>query len=274
MRDSAVTTLSPTVLEKLAQYDSCTICNVIELCNHRPRNAGYLSAGIRAVYPELPPMVGYAVTAVFRSSTAIGPGERTCSLLEQIESWQKVPAPRVLVIQDLDDPPDGAVYGEIVASTARAFGCVGLVTNGYARDIQQVRSLGFPCFATGVSVSHSYCRIVSVNVPVSVGGNLISPGDLLHGDANGVTTIPLDLAERVAAACPELVEIENILIHAAREPGLTQARYGEVMKVFLERHNALARALSAQATHDGLAERGAPDGKARPSEGADARLGV
>jgi regulator of RNase E activity RraA len=239
---------TPDILKRLAEHDSCTICNVIELCNHCPRNTGYLSASIRAIYPELPPMVGYAVTAVFRSATQIAPGEKAHNLIEQIASWQAVPEPRVLVIQDIDDPPDGAVYGEVVATTAKAFGCVGLVTNGYARDLLQVRSLAFPCFAGGVCVSHSYCRIVAVGVPVTIGGAIVRPGDLLHGDANGVTTIPLELAERVADGCAELVANENILINAAREPGITLERYRELVRSFAEKQDALSRRLCGRDT--------------------------
>lgn len=239
-------TLDPSVLKTLAAYDSCTICNVIELCNHRPRNTGYMSAAIRSIYPELPPMVGYAVTATFRSSTSIAPGEKPHSLLDQIAAWQKVPAPRVLVIQDVDDPPDGAVYGEIVATVAKAFGCVGLVTNGYARDILQVRPLEFACFASGVSVSHSYCRTLSVGTPVTVGGVVVQPGDLLHGDANGVTTIPLEIAERVAAACAGLVDAENFIINAAKEPGLTPERFAEQLEAFLKLHDNVAKQLSGR----------------------------
>ena len=75
-------------------------------------------------------------------------------LADQVAGFDAVPAPRVMVIQDLDDPPAAAVYGEVMASTYQAFGCVGLVTNGFARDILQVRELKFPCFASGVCVSH------------------------------------------------------------------------------------------------------------------------
>jgi 4-hydroxy-4-methyl-2-oxoglutarate aldolase len=228
---------SKAVLERLAQYDSCTICNVIELCSVRSRTAGYLSASIRAVYPELPPMVGYAVTATFRSASPTDGSSRGYALTEQIASWQGVPEPRVLVIQDVDDRPEGAVYGEVVASTARAFGCAGLVTNGYARDIHQVRALCFPCFASGVCVSHAYCRIVSIGEPVTLGGVAIAPGDLLHGDANGVTTIPLAWAERI-------VENENVLIDATRQPGLTPERFEELSQLFAKRQAALAAKLS------------------------------
>jgi regulator of RNase E activity RraA len=234
------------VIETLGQYDSPTICNVIELCNYQPRNTGYMRPEIEAVYPELPPMVGYAVTATFRSATACPPDQKPLGMLEQVRAWQQVPAPRVLVVQDIDETADGAVYGEIVATVLKAFGFAGLVTNGYARDVLQLAPLKFPCFARGRSVSHSYCRWLSVNQPVEVGGLKIQAGDLIHGDANGVTTIPLDIAERVAQGCGPLVEAENILIDGAKEPGLTMERFAQLMETFVKKHESVSRQLSGQ----------------------------
>ena len=57
-------------LELLRKYDTPTVCNVVELYDLRPRTAGYTDLRIRACYPKLPPMVGYASTATFRSSAA------------------------------------------------------------------------------------------------------------------------------------------------------------------------------------------------------------
>jgi regulator of RNase E activity RraA len=239
--------VSPEVLRTLAQYDSPTICNVIEQCGFRPRNSGYMNERIRAIYPELPAMVGHAVTATFRSCTQAGPDERSLGLIEQIAAWQEVPEPRVMVIQDLDDPPDGAVYGEIVATVCQAFGCVGLVTNGYARDILQVRALNFPCFAAGICVSHSYCRVLSIGEPVTIGGVRVRSGDLLHGDANGVTTIPFQIADQVAAACAEFVEAENVLIDAAKARPLSLDSYRAAAAEFAKRIDAISKRLSGQA---------------------------
>ena len=69
----------------------------------------------------------------------------------------------------------------------RAFGAVGLITSGAARDLDQVRRLAFSVFSNGAICSHGYSHIVSIQTPVRVGGLAVNPGDLLHGDANGVT---------------------------------------------------------------------------------------
>ena len=57
-------------LELLRQFDTPTVCNVVELFDLRPRSAGYMDGRIRACYPNLPPMVGYASTAFFRAAAS------------------------------------------------------------------------------------------------------------------------------------------------------------------------------------------------------------
>ncbi len=59
------TPISASDLELLRRYDTPTICNVIEVFNVRPRNTGYCDSRIRACFPEMPPMVGYACTATY-----------------------------------------------------------------------------------------------------------------------------------------------------------------------------------------------------------------
>jgi hypothetical protein len=61
--------LSRSTLKKFAQYDTPKICNVIELFEYRPNTADYMDGRIRAAFPEMPPMVGVAATATFRSAS-------------------------------------------------------------------------------------------------------------------------------------------------------------------------------------------------------------
>ena len=247
-----MTTPSPETLTQLARFDSPTICNVVELFNHRPRCSGHLAAAIRAIYPALPPMVGYAVTATFRSAAPASPGEAVLNLFEQKAVFDAVVGPKVMVVQDLDEPHVGAVYGEIVARLCQAYGCVGLVTNGYARDILQVEALDFPCFASGISVSHAHCRVLSMGDTVNVGGVTVRPGDLLHGDANGVTTIPTAIASQVADGCQAFVEAEEVLIRAAESGALARGEYEPAFAEFRARRDALAARLSGGGADGGV----------------------
>jgi regulator of RNase E activity RraA len=206
--------IDPKYFAILRRFDTPTVCNVIELFDVRPRNQGYMDASIRALYPRLPPAVGHATTATFRSAQPAREGDAYSNLAAQVERFVKeVPAPRFVVFEDLDGTPGGATYGEVMASIYKAFGCVGLITSGAGRDLEQVERLAFPCFASSVVVSHAYCRVVEVNVPVTVGGLAIRPGDIIHADANGVTTIPAEIAAEVALGCEKLARAENEVLH-------------------------------------------------------------
>ncbi len=203
---------SPAVLDALRKFDTPTICNVIELFDAIPRTSGYLDSRIRACFPHLPPMVGYAVTATFRSGAPPRGGDVYAGLEKQVRLLAEMPGPKVVVFQDLDDPAVSATFGEVMCTTYQAFGSVGLITSGAGRDLDQVRALNYPCFTAGTICSHGYCQIVDLNVPVRVGGVWINPGDLLHGDVNGVTTIPSEIANRIPEGCEGLAAAEAVVL--------------------------------------------------------------
>src|SRR5262249_35749622 len=162
--------LSASDLELLRRYDTPTICNVVELFDLYPRTAGYMDGRIVACYPALPPMVGYASTATFRSASPPRAGNVYSGLDQQVAAFAGLPGPPVVVFQDLDSPPAAATFGEIMCSTYQAFGAVGLITSGAGRDLDQVEKLRFPCFTGGTICAHGYCHIPEINVPVHVGG--------------------------------------------------------------------------------------------------------
>ncbi|MBI1899975.1 MAG: RraA family protein [Planctomycetia bacterium] len=217
-------TMDQSTLEKLRQFDTPTICNVIELFDVVPRNAGYMDGRIACNFPELPPMVGFASTAAFRSdappsgSLSRG-GDAYGSMEQQVAGFAELPGPAVVVFQDLDDPPVAATFGEVMCSTYQAFGAVGLVTSGAGRDLAQVRALKFPVFTGSTICSHAYCHILHAGLPVRVGGLVVNPGDLLHGDANGLARVPQDIAAAVADVAAEFAAAEAIVLDYVRGAG-------------------------------------------------------
>src|SRR5882762_8267250 len=196
--------ISIAVLEQLRRFDTPTVCNVVELFDLRQRTAGYMDARIQACFPKLPPMVGYAATATFRSAAPPRSGDVYAGIADQVASFGELPGPPVVVFQDLDDPVASATFGEVMCTTYKAFGAVGLITSGAGRDLDQVATLSFPCFTGGTICAPGHCHLPSINVPIHVGGVMVHPGDLLHGDRNGVTTIPHPIASEVAHACADL----------------------------------------------------------------------
>ncbi len=214
-------TLSQEVLGKLRTFDTPTVCNLIELFEIRPQNTGYMDARIKACFPEMPPMVGFAATATFRSAAPPRAGDAYASTEIQVERFQELSGPPVVVFQDLDNPPVGATFGEVMCTTYKAFGAVGLITSGAGRDLEQVRAIDFPVFTGGTICSHGYPQVVEVHVPVRVGGLTLYPDDLLHGDLNGVTTIPHQIAEELADIGDDFVAAEGVVLEALRDQSVS-----------------------------------------------------
>lgn len=217
-----IPTHSAATLDTLRQFDTPTVSNVIELFQIRPRSAGYTDGRIRACFPEFPAIVGYASTVTMRCAEPRAQGPVYNSLDEQIDAFAELPGPPIVVFQDLDDPAVAATFGEIMCTTYQAFGAQGLITSGAARDLDQVRRIGFPCFSNGVICSHGFSHIVDVHVPVRVGGLTVHPGALLHADCNGIVDIPHEIASDTAAACADFVACEAVVLDylktGARDP--------------------------------------------------------
>ena len=203
------------VLDKLRAYDSATICNVIELFEVRPRNSGFMDQRVAAGFPELPPMVGYASTVVVRTFTT-PPGRKVPAVPDLISRWDELSGPPVVVMQNLDTHGAAAIFGDVLCNSFAAFGAVGLVTDGQGRDFAGIAPLDFPVFCDGVIASHGYMHMLTTHEAVQVGGMAIQPDTLLHGDANGVTTIPTEIAADVADACEEYAAAEAVVINAAQ----------------------------------------------------------
>ena len=225
------------VIEKLRPFDTATVCNVIELFDLRPHHKGYLGGSIKSYFPDLPPMVGFAYTCTY-SGGEPGPN---ITLGENIDNFAKTPEPRVMVFQSLESPPASAIFGDIAVSFYKKFGCVGLVTDGGGRDFEQIRELEFPCFAAETICSHGYARVTAVNIPVTLTGQEILPGDLLHGDANGVAIVPIEIASAVADLCGPMRDAESDLLGKVNAPGATVQEVSRAHREFLAACDELTR---------------------------------
>ena len=142
------------------------------------------------------------------------------NLVEQVRRIvEDVPPPRIVVFEDLDGVPAAATFGEVLCSVYKAFACVGVITSGAARDLDPIERIGFACFASAVIASHGWCRILEVNVPVTVGGLTVDPGDLLHADRNGVLSIPREIAPEAALASAKVMDAEAEVLRLVQGGG-------------------------------------------------------
>ncbi len=200
-------------MEILRRLDACTLANAIEMFHVRLRNEGFTDGSLHCLFPQLPPMVGHAATLKIRGSA---PPTAAGIYSEGTDWWEYIlslPAPRVLVVQDVATKPGlGSLLGAVHVNILRALDCVGAVTNGAVRSLPTAEKLGFQMFAGSVSVSHSYVHIIEVGGPVEVGGLKVRSGELIHGDLHGVQSIPSTIADKIPAAAAEILAREQELV--------------------------------------------------------------
>ena len=225
--------MTPALLDELRQFSTCVTASAIETFVVRLCNSGFADSRIHCQFKELPPVVGYAATARIRSANP-PMGSSGYFYYDRADWWNQIltiPAPRIVVIEDLDDPAGlGAFVGAVHANILRALGCVALVTSGSVRDVPDIRSTGFQVFAANVAVSHAYAHVFDFGSAVRVGGLNISPGELVQGDLHGVQTIPLEIADRVPAKARDILKRRKRLIDLCRAGDFSLEKLQELIR--------------------------------------------
>jgi regulator of RNase E activity RraA len=208
-------------IDYLSSVDTPTLANAIELLNVRPHEDGFTPMGIRCLFPELGLMCGYAVTAQVESVTSMEPRDNATfiDLYRTVEASRK---PAVIVLQEIGGHRDSAVHcGEVMATVFTRLGAVGLVSDCAVRDIPEVRGMGFRYFARGTAASHANYRIARVGGPVQIEGMVVQPGDILHGDENGLLLIPPGLEKTLPAMVDDVRTREAELMEYVRGDAFT-----------------------------------------------------
>jgi 4-hydroxy-4-methyl-2-oxoglutarate aldolase len=214
-----VSVLTPDLIARYRRLDGPSVSNAIETFDVRLRNEGFADGTLRCWFPEQPPVIGHAVTARIRCSSPPPVGH---SYHDRTDWWSyivSVPAPRIVVVQDVDDKRGlGAFVGDVHAQILSALGCVAYVTNGSVRDLDDVRRLGFQFFSAGLAISHAFAHIVDFGEPVEVGGLGVASGDLLFGDGNGLLSVPPAIAGQVPDAIDRMLTNEAYVTDFCRSP--------------------------------------------------------
>jgi len=214
--------LEPAVLEELRQLDSCSVANAIETFGVRLRNAGFADSSVHCIFEDFPPLVGYAATIRVRTSDPPMEGDSYYYRLDWLEHLLSVPAPRVLVVQDMDHRPGlGSFIGDVHANILRALGCEGVVTNGAVRNVEAARALKLQMFAGNLSVSHAFAHLFDFGGVVEVGQMQVRPGDLMHGDRHGVQTVPMEIAQKVPPVVRRMKGEEQEIIELCQSGAFT-----------------------------------------------------
>jgi regulator of RNase E activity RraA len=214
------------MLEELKNFDTPSITNVVATYPNSPLCLGlynpwtenwYTDQSIRCMYPELGRLVGYAVTCVYGLPD---PNYTRLSFMDVIDALAASKKPAILVLQQ-KFPPEIAgkigLAGGNMVSAMKAIGCVGMISNGPSRDLDEVRLMNFQYMLSGVTAGHGAMAVQAVNVPVSVAGMDVAPGELIHMDENGAVKFPADKLEAVLQNVRELQKEEAARMNALQK---------------------------------------------------------
>jgi len=213
------------MLRELEKFDTPSITNVVATYPSNPLCLGlynpwsenwYTDSSIRCMYPELGPRAGYAVTCVY---SVPDPNFQRLTFMDVIDALDASPKPAVLVFEQKFPPELAAkagLAGEVMTTAMQAVGCIGAISNGPSRDIDAMRPMQFQYLLGGVTAGHGDMAVQAVNVPVSVGGMDISPGEIIHMDADGAVKFPADRLADVLTNVRKLIDDETTRLDAIR----------------------------------------------------------
>lgn len=237
-------------LLQLKRWNTPTIYNGWEQITKRnPAADAFNLEETRDFMPQMGPMVGYAVTVVIEPSNKRHREADPKGWSEYRRYIARVPGPKIVVVQDLDKPAViGSFWGEVNSNIHRALGCVGTITDGAIRDVDEMTNAGLKALARRFCVGHAYSHPVRFNCAVEVFGRSVSPGDLIHADKHGFLVIAPEEQKGLleVARFMDANECET-LIPAARDASgksvrriladidAAGARFGENVKARLRR---------------------------------------
>lgn len=230
-------------LLKLKRWNTPTIYNGWEqITKHDIAGEAFNLEETKDFMPQMGPMIGYAVTLVVEPSNAKH-RQRTDAWSEYRKYVAQQPGPKIVVVQDLDKPRViGSFWGEVNANVHRSLGCVGTITDGAIRDIDEMTAAGFKAIARRLCVGHAHVTPVRWNCEVEVFGTPVLPGQLIHADKHGFLAIPAEDESKLLEAALKMDNNEcDTVIAAARECS------GLDMATCLQRLNQAAAAFGSNA---------------------------
>ncbi len=174
--------------------------------------------------PQMGPMVGFAVTLVVEPSQA-SHKKNKAAWADYRDYVARTAGPKIVMVQDLDKPNViGSFWGEVNANTHRALGCVGTITDGAIRDLDEMTNAGFKAIARRLCVGHAHVTPVRWNCSIEVFGRTIEPGQLIHADKHGFLAIPNQDQHRLleAAAFMDANECNTVISAARNANGLSR----------------------------------------------------
>ena len=197
------------LIDSLGDSETALICNAITALGNSEPHTYAMDGRIQCMTPELPPLVGEAITIKIDTCTPEG-GPATDAHAEMMDAIAASELPRVLVVETVGpDPYRECVMGDGMAKSFIAAGAIGMVTSGGVRDLPGIADQNFRVFAIARVVQHAALRWSGYGEPVQVGGITVRTGDLIHGDHGGCIVIPEADHEHIVEACRIVNDFEK-----------------------------------------------------------------
>ncbi|MFL2654075.1 MAG: RraA family protein [Dehalococcoidia bacterium] len=195
------------IINDYKEFDSATVQNAMILVR------GYVDANTDYTSPDLKsynfdkPIVGVAVTG---KVTPLNEPSSKIDFNDLYGNIKKNDLPVIVVLEDVEkEKGRAAIIGDVMANMARVLGAVGMVAEGSVRDIPGIKKANMPVWGKGRVPGHGPFNLVETQTSVEVANLKINPGDLLIADEDGITRIPLDIAEETLQKCLEVRKKES-----------------------------------------------------------------
>ncbi|WP_138993250.1 RraA family protein [Larkinella sp. C7] len=158
-------------------------------------------------YTGIPKLLGRCKTSLWADMYDADPNPYELEL-QAVDSCQ----PGDVLICAAGGSTRSGIWGELLSTAARNSGCLGVIVHGGVRDIDKMRVMEFPVFATSRNPydSQNRQRVVDLDVTVEIDGVKFRPGDLVMADEDGIVVVPQEVEERVIAAAIQKVDAENV----------------------------------------------------------------
>jgi regulator of RNase E activity RraA len=222
-------------LKQLAEIDTATICNALEVLRPEYRDRGYTKRPLVAARPNFAPIVGLARVGTIRAESPARAG----SVLDRIAWYEYVAAgdlPTIVVIEDQDSlPGTGAFWGEVNSLVHKTLGATGCVTNGSFRDVGALAD-GFQILGGHVGPSHAHVHISSLGEPIEVCGMKVEHDDLIHADYQGAVVIPHECVLDLPRAVELVTRRERVILDVCRDTSFNFEMLREAMARSKEIH--------------------------------------
>ncbi|EPX80979.1 RraA family protein [Litoreibacter arenae] len=225
--------MKDSLLTLLRSVDTPTVCNAIEVAQGK-RGFNDFTRGTMLINEPTGVVVGYASTAKI---AAVKPPTEPPDVIRArrmayYKQMAEAPQPSVCVIEDEDYPNAiGAYWGEVNTEIHKGFGMSGTLTNGVMRDLGDMAP-DYPVVAGSIGPSHGFVHVTALDVPVTVFGLTVRPGDLVHADRHGAVLVPPEVIDQLEAAIAQMQDTERLVLGPAREKGFNFAAFERAWEAF------------------------------------------